>query len=140
MLKKRICSLFLIIIFVLSVSACNKMVSPDELKDDSDLISSVQSIGEGDNEFFFTVVTSEGKTAFNVSTNKTTVGEALKELNLIDGDEGEFGLYVKTVNSVTLDYDKDGKYWAFYINGEYAPSGVDKTEIKKGDSYMFREE
>ena len=37
-------------------------------------------------------------------------------------------------------YDKDGKYWAFYIDGEYAPTGVDKTEIKNGCSYMFKAE
>ena len=38
------------------------------------------------------------------------------------------------------DYDKDGTYWAFYINGEYASTGVDSTTIKEGDSYSFKQE
>ena len=60
--------------------------------------------------------------------------------DLIDGEVGEFGLYVKTVNGITADYDKDGKYWAFYINGEYAQPGVDSIEITEGDSYSFQVE
>ena len=38
------------------------------------------------------------------------------------------------------DYDVDGTYWAFYVNGEYATSGVDTTTIKDGESYMFKVE
>jgi len=68
------------------------------------------------------------------------LGAALSELGLIDGEEGEYGLYVKTVNGKTADYDTDGMYWALYINDEYAQSGVDTVEIKEGDSYSFKME
>ncbi|MBQ2923597.1 MAG: DUF4430 domain-containing protein, partial [Tyzzerella sp.] len=51
-----------------------------------------------------------------------------------------YGLYVKTVNGTTLDYDKDGMYWSFYINGDYAMTGVDVTEIKAGEKYSFKAE
>ena len=65
----------------------------------------------------------EGKeTVFEVKTDKTTVGEALVEEGLIVGEESEYGLYVKTVNGITVDYGTDGKYWAFYVNDEYATS------------------
>ena len=37
-----------------------------------------------------------------------------------------------------LFYDKDATYWAFYINGEYAMSGVDTTEIEADTSYAFK--
>ena len=57
---------------------------------------------------------------------------------MIDGDESEYGLYVKTVNGITADYDTDGVYWAFYINDEYAPTGVDSTTITEGERYSFR--
>ena len=77
---------------------------------------------------------------FEVHTDKATVGEALLELNFIAGDDSEYGLYVKTVNGITADYDKDGVYWAFYINGEYAQTGVDSTNIAEGDSYSFKVE
>ena len=47
---------------------------------------------------------------------------------------------MKTVNGVTADYDKDGTYWAFYINGEYAMSGVDTTAVEEGATYAFKVE
>lgn len=92
-------------------------------------------------EFTFKVTDADGKeTDFTISTDKKTVGEALLEENLIAGDDSEYGLYVKTVNGVTLDYDKDGMYWAFYVNGEYAQTGVDSTEITAGAEYAFKAE
>lgn len=98
-------------------------------------------LGEGSTEFALTVVDKEGKeTRFEIHTDKETVGEALLELELIAGDEGEFGLYIKTVNGVTVDYDKDGKYWAFYVGDEYAQAGVDATAITEGASYALKVE
>ena len=96
-------------------------------------------LGNGDTEFALTVVDQEGEeTEFEIHTDKETVGEALLEAGLIEGDESEYGLYVKTVNGITADYDKDGTYWAFYINDEYAQTGVDSTLITEGDRYAFR--
>ncbi len=103
--------------------------------------SGAQSIGEGKTRFDFTVTDKDGKeTQFDVHTDKTTVGEALAELGIIEGEESEYGLYVKTVNGITLDFDKDGYYWAFYVNGEYAQSGVDMMDVKDGDEYAFKAE
>lgn len=97
--------------------------------------------GEGASEFTFAVVDLDGKEIqATVKTDKATVGEALLDLGLIAGEDGEYGLYVKTVNGTTLDYDKDGKYWAFYVDGEYAMTGVDTTEIASGSVYCFKAE
>ena len=98
-------------------------------------------LGEGETQFIFTVTNVNGaQTAYEIHTDEKIVGEALQALELIDGEEGMYGLYVKTVNGQTLDYDKDGKYWAFYIDGKMAPSGVDMTEITHGVTYSFRAE
>lgn len=98
-------------------------------------------LGEGSTKFTLTVTDQAGnETEFEIHTDKETVGEALLELGLIEGDEGEYGLYVKTVNGITADYDKDGVYWAFYVNGEYASSGVDSTAATEGDAYSFKVE
>lgn len=98
-------------------------------------------LGEGSTKFTFTVVDKDGtETQFEIHTDKETVGEALLELSLIAGDESEYGLYVKTVNGITADYDKDGVYWAFYINGEYATTGVDSTPVTEGENYSFKVE
>lgn len=98
-------------------------------------------LGEGNTQFTFTVVDAEdNETEFEIHTDKKTVGEALSELDLIAGDEGDYGLYVKTVNGITVDFDKDGAYWAFYIGDEYAATGVDSTEIEEGQEYSFKVE
>ncbi len=98
-------------------------------------------LGEGATKFTFTVTDAKGKeTTYQIATDEKTVGDALIKLGLITGDEGEYGLYVKTVNGITVDYDKDGKYWAFYVNGEYAAKGVDATDIEAGATYSFKVE
>lgn len=101
----------------------------------------VQVVGEGSTVFPLGVVDKDGNvTNFEIHTDKTMVGEALVDLGLIEGENGDYGLYVKKVNGITADYDTDGVYWAFYINDEYAQTGVDVTEIKEGDSYTFKVE
>ena len=95
-------------------------------------------VGEGKTVFNFKVVSKDKTvTLFEVHTDKKTVGEALLELKLIAGDDSEYGLYVKTVNGETLEFEKDKLYWAFYVNGKYADKGVDKTEITEGETYSF---
>ena len=96
-------------------------------------------IGEGETAFSFEVVLDDGTTTYyNVHTDETTVGAALLGVSLIEGEDSEYGLYVKTVDGITKDYDKDGQYWAFYIDGEYASTGVDSTDIVPGSTNTFK--
>ena len=95
------------------------------------------TLGQGEKTFTFVVEIDNQSVNFTINTNKSTVGEALLELNLIEGEEGAYGLYVKKVNGVLADYDVDRTYWAFYINGEYASSGVDTTDIVSGTTYKM---
>ena len=103
--------------------------------------NTVEVLGEGQTMFLFTVVDKDGnETNFEIHTDKETVGEALLDLELIAGEDGEFGLYVKEVNGITADYDVDQTYWAFYVDGEYAMSGVDATTIEDGKTYALKVE
>ena len=96
-------------------------------------------LGEGNTVFYFSVVDGAGEeTRFEIHTDKTTVGEALLALNLIEGEDSQYGLYVKKVNGISADYATDGTYWAFYENGDYAFSGVDTTTVTAGASYAFK--
>ena len=98
-------------------------------------------VGTGETSFPFTVCDKDGNTTeFIVHTDKKIVGDALLDCGLIEGEEGPYGLYVKTVNGITADYDKDGVYWAFYVNGDYGMSGVDLTEIDPDAEYMLKVE
>ena len=98
-------------------------------------------LGEGAKQFTFTVVDGEGnETTATINSDADTVGEALQALNLIAGEPGDYGLYVKEVTGIRAVYEEDSTYWAFYINGEYGMTGVDKTDIETGASYAFKVE
>lgn len=98
-------------------------------------------LGEGSTQFTFGIEGLAGDpVTVTVNTDAATVGAALVDLGLIAGDDSEYGLYVKTVNGETLDWDTDGKYWAFYVDGQYATSGVDATEVVAGATYSFKAE
>lgn len=99
----------------------------------------VTILGEGSKAFEFSVVDLDGnETWFEIHTDEETVGAALLAVDLIAGEDGQYGLYVKEVNGITVDYDKDKSYWAFYVNDEYGMSGVDTTAIEEGVVYSFR--
>lgn len=144
-LKKSL-SLILCMVLIaataLLATGCNDKAPTDPSASLSDQVTDGSTVlGEGAVKFTFTVTDLEGKeTVFAINTDKKTVSEALLEHGLIAGDESAYGLYVKTVNGLTLDYDKDGKYWAFYINGEYASAGVDATDVTAGAAYAFKAE
>ena len=97
-----------------------------------------KTYGEGATAFTFAVTDLDGNTVtVTVKTDEETVGAALVALNMVSGSTSEYGLMVDTVNGITLDYNKDGKYWAFYINGEYASTGVDSTPVDADATYSF---
>ncbi|MBR3761898.1 MAG: DUF4430 domain-containing protein [Lachnospiraceae bacterium] len=132
----------LIVAMALFTTACSDDTNANAVSTETAVIMTEGVVlGEGATAFHFTVVDKDGKEiTCEIHTDKTTVGDALLELGLIAGDEGPYGLYVKTVNGLTVDYDKDGKYWSFYVNGEYGSAGVDTTEIVAGASYAFKVE
>lgn len=137
-----ILSVVLIAAIALFTVGCNG--NQDDVQGDlgsTDLIESGSVIGVGETSFNFVVVDKDGnEVSCEIKTDKTIVGDALIDLGLIAGDESQYGLYVKVVNGITADYDVDGTYWAFYINGAYAMSGVDSTEIVAGETYTFKVE
>ena len=98
-------------------------------------------LGKGETEFTVEVYHEDGtQKTFTIKTDKKTVGDALVEVELIDGTESEYGLMVLTVDGATHDYNDGGKYWAFYVDGEYAMSGVSSTEVTEGAVYAFKVE
>lgn len=151
-----ILSMMLIVAMAFHMTGCgnneaevqNSQIQTDDITNtastvqtDEDALADGTVLGEGNMVFTFTVTDAEGnETAFEIHTDKTTVGEALLDLGLIAGEEGAYGLYVKMVNGITADYDVDGSYWAFYINDEMAMTGVDSTEIEEGTVYAFKVE
>lgn len=142
---KKLLSILLVILMLMSFAACGEEKTvTDAGKANTEAVTLADGtyvIGQGNKEISFTVVALDGtEKKYLVKTDKETVGEALVDAGLIAGEDSAYGLYVKTVDGTTLDYDKDGKYWAFYIDGEYAMTGVDSTVIEEGKVYTFKAE
>jgi len=147
--NRKMTSLLLCMMLIMTVAFTTVGCNTDKDSANNQAQTQVQAVenseatvvGQGQTQFAFTVVDKEGnETAFEVHTDKETVGEALLDAGLIAGEESEYGLYVKEVNGITADYDVDQTYWAFYVNGEYASSGVDTTAIEEGAAYSFKVE
>jgi len=143
-LKSLLLIAMLIVTMAFCVTGCkdkdtdSKEDTTEETKIDA---SKDNVLGKGDTEFTFKVVDKDGnESVFEIHTDEKTVGDALIKLDLLEGEEGDYGLYVKKVNGITADYDKDKTYWAFYIDGEYAMTGVDATDIEEGKTYTFKVE
>ena len=135
--------LALIAAIALTAMGCDQAKTPETpettVAGDETAAPTLTVKGEGATVFYFNVVDKDGvETKFEIHTDKTIVGDALLELGLIAGEAGPYGLYVKTVNGITADYDTDGTYWAFYEGDDYAMTGVDLTEIKAGATYAFK--
>lgn len=141
-----ILSFVLIAVIALVMVGCNSNTPDDNTTTTQAPVETTEAakpiaLGEGAVQFSFSVTHKDGKVVdFVINTDKKTVGEALLELELIAGDMGDYGLYVKTVDGETLDYDKDSMYWAFYENDSYASKGVDLTDIVADTKYEFKAE
>ncbi len=70
-----------------------------------------------------------------INTDCENLGDALRENNLASGTEGPYGLYIKTVNGTTADYDVNGAYWAFSKNSEMLSTGADGEKIEDNATY-----
>lgn len=78
-------------------------------------------------------------TIYEVGTDAEYLGEAIRETKdlVVEGIESEYGLMVDTVNGVVADYNENGAYWAFYVDGEYCMYGMDQQPIEDGQAYQI---
>ena len=120
-------SLTLVLIMAFFAVSCADKAEAS-LWDDA-VYTSDTELGEGEKVLSIEVSAQDKTVVFTVKTDKETVGEALLENGIIEGEQGPYGLYIKKVNGIRAAYDLDKAYWAFYVDGDYAVSGVDATPI-----------
>ena len=136
---KKAISLVLAAALLLTLCACGKKAPESTVYADGAVINIHQ--WEPTKTFTVEVVDGQGAvTTVTVKTDLETVGEVLQEAGMLQGEAGPYGLYIKTVNGITADYETDGTYWAFYVDGEYAMAGVDMTESVDGAVYTLQVE
>ena len=117
---KKMLSLMLVLVMVLALTACSTKKEP-----------AAEAVS------FKVIVTDlEGnETAFEYTSNAASVGDALVAEGLVVGHEASYGLYVDSVNGIAADWDNDQTYWAFYVNGAYATTGIGDTPITADTTY-----
>lgn len=86
-------------------------------------------VGEGEKTVEMTVTAEDKSIVITVKTDAETVGDMLRETSVATGSEGDYGLFVDTVNGIKADWDTDGTYWGFYVDGEFSSVGVDGVDI-----------
>ncbi|MBQ8028362.1 MAG: DUF4430 domain-containing protein [Clostridia bacterium] len=129
-------ALLLLLCFALSLSlvACSKDVGSSNVWENANYTENTE-IGEGSKTISLSVEAKEKTVVFTIHTDEKTLGDALLKLDLISGEQGNYGIYIKSVNGISADYDVDGAYWGFFKEGEMMSVGVDFAEIKDGDKY-----
>lgn len=75
--------------------------------------------------------------AFESQVDGQNAFELLKAATKIEYKEYDFGVFVESINGVK---GNDKFFWAFYVNGEQALAGADKTILQKGDKVEWRYE
>ena len=98
-------------------------------------------VPEGALSFTFEAILADGTAkSFNITSEKAILAEALVDEGLISGENSDYGLYVLTVCDEYHRYEEDGMYWALYVNGEYAMTGISSTAIEDGATYTLMAE
>lgn len=54
-----------------------------------------------------------------------------------EGEEGQYGLMITTVNGERAVFEEDGAYWSFYVNGEYCSYGITEQPVEDGDAFKI---
>jgi len=125
---------FLIFVMCISLISCVVKENKGDLWQNATYTEDTV-LGDGSKVLTVKVVAENKSINLYIYTDKTTLGDALSEHNLISGEIGAYGLYVKTVNGIYADYNTTKSYWSINKNGEYMSTGVDSEIIEEGSTY-----
>ncbi|MBQ2775449.1 MAG: DUF4430 domain-containing protein [Clostridia bacterium] len=90
---------------------------------------------QGSKEITVEIVFAQGDSkTVEIKTDAEYLRGALEEKNLVEGEDGPYGLFVTAIDGVTADSSKE-QWWCFTKGGETMTTGIDSTPIKDGDKY-----
>ena len=73
--------------------------------------------------------------SFTIKTEETTLLGALKQENLVEGEDQTAGFYVTAIDGETADWSVDQGWWCFTKGGQMLMTGAEKTPIADGDTF-----
>jgi hypothetical protein len=95
--------------------------------------TSDKTFGKGEKTVVVKITAEDQTLTFTLKTDKATLGEALREHELIVDDNG----LIHTINGIKADYNNGGWWWKFTKNGEMMMVGADGATIADGEQYEF---
>ena len=75
-----------------------------------------------------------GEESFTYQTDAEYLGEVLTANKLIEGEDGQYGLFITTANGVKAD-DSKQQWWCITKGGEQVNTSADQTPIQDGDQF-----
>ena len=132
---KRITLLLLALLMAVSLVACADVEKTGAWEDAT--YRSDKSFGKGEKTIEVEVIAEEQSITFTISTDKDNLADAMLEHGLVEGDEDQFGLYIKKVNGITADYNVDKTFWSLSKDGVSLMVGASGQKITDGDHYEF---
>ena len=153
-MKKRILSLLLAFALCLTLATSLCACSGDEQTKPTEIATQAvtdsldplwkdatyledMTLGEGKTAIEVEVQAGEKAITVTINTDAENLEDALTGVDLVQGDESEYGLYIKTVNGILADYDVDQSYWAINKDGEYMMEGANTAQIEDGERYQL---
>ena len=78
-------------------------------------------------------------TVYDLKTDAEYLRQAMEEADGLTfvGVESQYGLNISEVNGEVADFNTNGAYWGFYVNGEYCNYGVDTQPVNDGDAFKI---
>lgn len=93
------------------------------------------SVSEGAKQIKVTVVHGdETENVFEYDTDAEYLGEVLKSEKLVDGEDGEFGMFITTADCEQAD-DSKQQWWCITKAGEQVNTSADQTPVADGDEF-----
>lgn len=74
---------------------------------------------------------------FTCHTDEEYLGPVLLAEEIVEGEQGEFGLYFNTADGETADYSVDGGWWQIFVGEEAATTGADGIVVTDGGAYKL---
>ena len=127
----------LMLLGICSLVACKEPTPTDVLWEEATYTEDT-TLGSGSKTVTVKVSAGEKSITFTLRTDKENLADAMLEEGLVEGDDSQFGLYVKKVNGILADYDVDQTYWGLTENGETTATGASGVTVKDGAVYEFK--
>ena len=140
--KKNICILILIIVILFAGIRISTSIIENNNREKNNVSGDLNTETSGENidEITLNIFNKSGDAVYteNLITDEQYLFDVLLEnkekINMVYED-GPYGAYIVSMMGIEQG---DNYYWSYYINGEYAQTGISNCLITSGDVYEFK--